>query len=75
MVSSLARILSSGDVHVSLLAVSATERVCLVVTLILCRQKSFINEFQGRTQDFRRGGGGCRDPPKKLTSQTSARLS
>ena len=28
---------------------------------------------QGRTQDFRRGGaergGGCRDPPKKLTIQ------
>ena len=49
MVSSMASILSSGDVHVSLLAVSATERVRLVVTLILCRQKSFINEFQGRT--------------------------
>ena len=43
---------------------------------------------QGRTRDFRRGGGGaerrgggaergggCRDPPKKLTIQTSARLS
>ena len=28
----------------------------------------------GRTQDFRRGGG-CRDLPNKLTSQTSARLS
>ena len=37
--------------------------------------------FQGRRQDFRRGGGGaeggggCRDLPKKLTIQTSARLS
>ena len=40
-------ILSSGGVHVSLLAVSATERVRLVVTLILCRKKSFINEFGG----------------------------
>ena len=47
MVSSMARILSSGGVHVSLLAVSATERVRLVVTLILCREKSFINEFGG----------------------------
>ena len=33
-----------------------------------------VSPAQGRTQDFRRGGGG-RDPPKKLTSQTSARLS
>ena len=43
--------------------------------------------LQGRTQDFRRGGGaerrgggaesggGGRDPPKKLTIQTSTRLS
>ena len=43
----MARILSSGGVHVSLLAVSATERVRLVVTLILRREKSFINEFGG----------------------------
>ena len=32
-----------------------------------------VEEFQGRTQDFRRGG--CRDLPNKLTSQTSTRLS
>ena len=40
-----------------------------------------LTEFrmQGRRQDFRRGGGAeggvCRDLPKKLTIQTSARLS
>ena len=38
MVSSMARILSSGGVHFSLLAVSASERVRLVVTLISCRE-------------------------------------
>ena len=41
----------------------------------------FSTGLQGRTQDFRRGGGGGvprgggRDLPKKLTIQTSARLS
>ena len=52
MVSSMARILSSGGVHVSLLAVSATERVDMTLDMTLAVAEAINPDKPNQTEDF-----------------------